>query len=194
MAWELYRGDLLEGLHLSDAPAFERWLDVRRAELKRLALWAAQRFAGQQIDAGDSAAAASTLRTALSLAPTDEAVARELMEVLIDTGRANRALALYREVASTFEDLGAAPPAALSALARTLEPVLPIRSLAVVPWANLTGQADQEHLADGFTDLLITELARTHPGRVISRQSSLQLKSSNLPLSEVADCWAWTRS
>ena len=36
-ALELYRGDLLEGFHLSGCPEFERWLDSERRRLKERA-------------------------------------------------------------------------------------------------------------------------------------------------------------
>jgi TolB-like protein/Flp pilus assembly protein TadD len=47
----------------------------------------------------------------------------------------------------------------------------PIRSLAVLPLANLTGDPAQEYIAAGMTDALITELAQTSGCRVISRMS-----------------------
>jgi TolB-like protein len=36
----------------------------------------------------------------------------------------------------------------------------PVQSLAVLPLANLSGDATQEYFADGMTDALITELAQ----------------------------------
>jgi TolB-like protein/DNA-binding winged helix-turn-helix (wHTH) protein/Tfp pilus assembly protein PilF len=51
----------------------------------------------------------------------------------------------------------------------TNEPV--IRSIAVLPLDNLTGDPDQEYLADGLTDELTTNLAKISSLRVISRAS-----------------------
>ena len=44
-ALELFRGALLEGLHVSDAPEFERWLDSEREQLRRRASEAAEHLA-----------------------------------------------------------------------------------------------------------------------------------------------------
>ena len=39
----------------------------------------------------------------------------------------------------------------------------PIRSLAVLPLQNLSGDKDQEYFADGMTDELITDLGQMTP-------------------------------
>jgi TolB-like protein len=62
----------------------------------------------------------------------------------------------------------------------------PIRSLAVLPFANLSPDAEQEYLADGITDALITELAGIRSLRVISRQSVIRYKDSTKSLPEIA--------
>ena len=46
-----------------------------------------------------------------------------------------------------------------------------VRSLAVLPLQNLSGDSSQEYFVDGMTDELITELAQIHSLRVISRTS-----------------------
>jgi serine/threonine protein kinase/TolB-like protein len=61
-----------------------------------------------------------------------------------------------------------------------------IRSLAVLPLENVSGQADQEYFADGMTDELITELARLGDVRVISRTSVMPFKATHKSLSEIA--------
>jgi TolB-like protein/DNA-binding winged helix-turn-helix (wHTH) protein/Tfp pilus assembly protein PilF len=52
--------------------------------------------------------------------------------------------------------------------------------LAVLPFENLTGNPDQEYLADGMTDELITQLGRMDPTRlgVIARTSAMQFKKT----------------
>jgi len=61
-----------------------------------------------------------------------------------------------------------------------------IRSLAVLPLENLSGNPAQEYLSDGMTDELITELARTKGLRVISKTSVMQFKGVHRPLKEIA--------
>jgi TolB-like protein/DNA-binding winged helix-turn-helix (wHTH) protein/tetratricopeptide (TPR) repeat protein len=57
-------------------------------------------------------------------------------------------------------------------------PAPPIRSVAVLPLANLTGDPAQEYFADGMTDALITELAQISNVRVISRTSVMPYKEA----------------
>ena len=51
-----------------------------------------------------------------------------------------------------------------------------IRSLAVLPLTNLSGDAEQEYFADGMTEELITELSRIGSLKVISRTSVMPYK------------------
>jgi len=62
-----------------------------------------------------------------------------------------------------------------------------IRSLAVLPLSNLTGDAQQDYFADGMTDALITDLAKIKSLRVISRTSVMQFKDVKKPLPEIAN-------
>jgi TolB-like protein/Tfp pilus assembly protein PilF len=64
--------------------------------------------------------------------------------------------------------------------------VSPIKSLAVLPLANLSGDPAQEYFADGMTDALITDLGRIGALRVISRTSVMQYKGASKPLREIA--------
>ena len=61
-----------------------------------------------------------------------------------------------------------------------------IRSLAVLPLENLSGDASQEYFADGMTDELITDLGQISAMRVISRTSAMTYKSARKPLPEIA--------
>src|SRR2546428_7256022 len=61
-----------------------------------------------------------------------------------------------------------------------------IRSLAVLPLQNLSGDPSQDYFADGMTEELITELSRLSSLRVISRTSVMRYKNSNKPLPEIA--------
>jgi DNA-binding winged helix-turn-helix (wHTH) protein/TolB-like protein len=61
-----------------------------------------------------------------------------------------------------------------------------IQALAVLPLANLSGDAEQELFADGMTEALITELGKITGPRVISRQSVMQYKGSKKSLGEIA--------
>jgi eukaryotic-like serine/threonine-protein kinase len=61
-----------------------------------------------------------------------------------------------------------------------------IRSLAVLPFQNRSGDLTEEYFADGMTDALITNLAQIGALRVISRTSAMRFKGATRPLPEIA--------
>ncbi|MEA2874421.1 MAG: hypothetical protein QOH67_4411 [Hyphomicrobiales bacterium] len=61
-----------------------------------------------------------------------------------------------------------------------------IRSLAVLPLENLSGDASQDYFSDGMTDELITELGQISGLRVISRTSMMTYKGARKPLPQIA--------
>ncbi len=61
-----------------------------------------------------------------------------------------------------------------------------IRSLAVLPLQNLSGDPSQDFIADGMTEELIGRLSRIYGLRVISRTSSMHFKNTQLALPEIA--------
>lgn len=63
---------------------------------------------------------------------------------------------------------------------------MPIRSLAVLPLDNLSGDPSQEYFAEGMTDELITELARIPNLRVVSRTSVVAQEDAHRSLPEIA--------
>jgi TolB-like protein/DNA-binding winged helix-turn-helix (wHTH) protein/tetratricopeptide (TPR) repeat protein len=66
------------------------------------------------------------------------------------------------------------------------DPAAPIRSLAVLPLQNLSGNPNEEYFADGMTDELITELAHIPGLRVVSRTSVMQDKGAGKSLAQIA--------
>ena len=65
----------------------------------------------------------------------------------------------------------------------TMQPA--IKSLAVLPLKNLSGDPTQEYLADGMTEELIGRLAAIHNLRVISRTSVMRFKDTQLSVPEI---------
>jgi TolB-like protein len=59
-------------------------------------------------------------------------------------------------------------------------------SIAVLPFANMSGDPEQEYFSDGITEDIITELSRFHSLLVIARNSSFQYKGKNVDLRRVA--------
>src|ERR1700682_4186340 len=61
-----------------------------------------------------------------------------------------------------------------------------IRSLAVLPLDNLSGDPSQDYFVDGMTDALITNLSKISALRVISHTSVNHFKGTKKPLHEIA--------
>jgi TolB-like protein/DNA-binding winged helix-turn-helix (wHTH) protein len=61
-----------------------------------------------------------------------------------------------------------------------------IRSLAVLPLANLSNDRSQDYFADGMTEELITHLGQISALRVISRTSVMPYKGVQKPLAQIA--------
>lgn len=62
----------------------------------------------------------------------------------------------------------------------------PIRSIAVLPLANLSGDPEQDYFVNGMHEALISELSKIGAVTVISRQSTLQYKDSEKTMPVIA--------
>jgi adenylate cyclase len=79
------------------------------------------------------------------------------------------------------EPLGAAAAAASAARPLPQKP-----SIAVLPFANMSGDAEQEYFSDGITEDIITNLSRNHSFFVISRSTSFTFKGPAIDVGKVA--------
>jgi len=98
-ALALYRGELLDGFFVSDAPEFERWLERERERLRDRAAEGAWALAEAHAAARDVVQAARWARWAAALAPTDEVAIRRLMTLLRGLGDRAAALRAYEAFA-----------------------------------------------------------------------------------------------
>ena len=63
---------------------------------------------------------------------------------------------------------------------------VPINSIAVLPFQNLSADPEQEYFSDGITEALISELSKIKALRVISRTSAMRFKKTEKSLPEIA--------
>src|SRR6266700_277415 len=106
-ALDLYRGALLEGFFISDAPGLERGLEPGRARLQQAAAGAAQALAERSESDNDLTRAARWTRRSIELAPSDERLVRRLIALLDRQGDRAGALEAYevfaRRVATEYD-------------------------------------------------------------------------------------------
>ncbi len=130
-ATELYQGDLLPGLHLSDVPEFERWLDQRRTRLREQASRAAWSLADSEGVSGHLGEAVRWARWAVERSPYDENGIRRLLGRLVEAGDRASAVLVYEQFAQRLSvDLDLRPSPDVTALVQTLReagPPAPVR-------------------------------------------------------------------
>ena len=148
------------------------------------------RFIAEIVDVQEEAASATSLAGSNGLPPPvqpDRVAPKEATTADEAASLANRTKLLFWSVGLAAVVLFAGM--AVKFLPRLIhrDPVTsPIRSIAVLPLENLSGDPGQEYFADGMTDELITMLAKYQPLRVISRTSVMQYKKAHRPLPEIA--------
>jgi DNA-binding SARP family transcriptional activator/TolB-like protein len=260
----LYRGDLLEGFHVADAPDFTEWLEAERGRLANRYSMALETVAEEREADHDYGAAVREWRRLAARDLYNSRVALRLMRALAAAGDPAGAVQHARGHETLLrEELDIVPDPEVTAFVKQLqlapapsldraynEPGLPasertsgpaagvepksspatplalnrsqrrrgaavvgasllallavgggalvvkteagtvtkplIRSLAVLPLENLSGDSSEQLFTDGLHDVLITELARYPELSVISRTSVLRYKGTQKPLSDIA--------
>jgi TolB-like protein/cytochrome c-type biogenesis protein CcmH/NrfG len=89
----------------------------------------------------------------------------------------------FRFVGALRDEPAAAapPPAAAAATASSERP-----SIAVLPFANMSGDAEQDYFSDGISEDLITALSKLRWFLVIARNSTFIYKGKSVPLKQLA--------
>ena len=87
------------------------------------------------------------------------------------------------QVGTAAQAKAAATSEAPAALPSTASP--PKLSIAVLPFANMSGDAEQEYFADGISEDIITALSKLSQLFVIARNSSFTFKGRNVNVQEV---------
>ncbi|RWE73595.1 MAG: adenylate cyclase [Mesorhizobium sp.] len=144
-----------------------------------------------------------TLLAALAARPGEIVTKAELMDAAwpgtaVEEGNLTVQIATLRKVLGPADNGGewiATVPRVGYRFTGTIEPVastpskpMPASgkpSIAVLPFANLGGDQDQQYLSDGITEDIITELARFRSLLVIARNSSFQFRHPAPDIAEV---------
>ena len=123
-ALELYQGELLDGLHVSEAPEFARWLEEERARLAARHRRAMECAAEERERAGDFGGAVAWWRRLAAEDLYSSRIALRLMRALSAAGEPGAAIRHARiHEALLREELGVAPDGEVAAFVRQLQAV-----------------------------------------------------------------------
>ncbi|MGH7499589.1 MAG: BTAD domain-containing putative transcriptional regulator [Gemmatimonadales bacterium] len=177
-ALALYRGPLLEGLHVTgSAPDFQEWLDRERSRIRERAGGAARSLTTRAETEGRLADAAAWARRALELEPDDESALRRVLGLLDRIGDRSGALRTYdefaRRMAQEFELEPSAEtrvlvdhvrsraetptPSHAGAIAAPHSVPSSAATIAVLPF-SIRGDPKFAYLREGMVELLATKL------------------------------------
>lgn len=88
----------------------------------------------------------------------------------------------WRKVARSVAELAGSPPGGGHADARGLG----MRSICVLPFANMSGDAEQEYFSDGICEDITTDLSKVSALEVIARNTAFMFKGQSVDVSDVA--------
>jgi len=191
-AAKLYSGEFLDGLEI-DNQEFESW---RRGEVNRYrdqALDVLTRLSTLLNERGETERAIDAGLRILRLEPLHEPAVRRLMKLYGDSGRRGAAMQVYRKLADALKsELDAHPETATRQLFAELShgseqspprasqnPPLGTPAIAVLPFANMSGDPSHEFFSDGVTEEITSALAKVPNLQVIARTSAFQFKGKH---------------
>jgi DNA-binding SARP family transcriptional activator/TolB-like protein len=153
-ALDQYRGELLEGFHVADAPQFEHWLDTERDRLAHRYSEAVEALAEERERAGDYEGAVRLWRRLAARDLYNSRVALRLMLALVAAGDPGGAIQ-HARVHETLlrEDLDVAPAPEIAALVKQLQAsgpaqsAVPVRPLASLPESRAVEEVIQGEAA-----------------------------------------------
>lgn len=208
----VYGGSFLSGFRLRRAEEFERWTDEVRASLAREFARALEMVAEEAGRRGDTRRSVDAWQRLARAEPLDARAAVGLMRALDAAGEQSAALRHGRAFQSLIRaELGTdADPSVAELVARLLRhspnggssaaarvdavddqsatgASVPMRTLAVLPFANTSGDDSDDHFSDGLTDELIGTIGKIDGLTVTGRTSSFAFKGKAIDFRAVAE-------
>ena len=142
-------------------------------------------FAGPTVESLAHQHLSVTPRPVTELRPAVAPTVRDALARALAKTPADR-FATVAEFAATFETGGVVAHTGMGPRTTSSAAGPVVRSLAVLPLENLSGDPLQEYFADGMTEALIATLCRIGALRVISRTSVMTYKGVRKPLPAIA--------
>ena len=196
LAAEIYDGELLADTSLKDA-AFENWIGEQRRNLNDQALAIFEKLA--ELETRENRVAVAKRLLALdqlreashralmnahwamgekALALKQFEVCRQLLKSELDVEPAALTVQLKNKIASDIYFVETKSAASLTNHDKLKETPKP--SIAVLPFLNLSDDANQRHIADGLTEDLITDLSKVPGFLVIAANSAFKFRDGTL--------------
>lgn len=120
-AADLYQGELLSGLALADAPAFEEWLLHKRENLHQQALMVLSTLSSAWEWRGDLHRAHALISALIAFDPFREEAHHQKMRLLVQLGMTRQALEHYEAYRRLLkEEMGIEPDSAITALVQQI--------------------------------------------------------------------------
>lgn len=204
---DFYAGEFLAGQE-HDSELFADWQRTLRAECVNLAIKVLEDNATRRADRGDNQAAIDLMRDSLSLEPLKEQTHRTVMKLYAKIGERAMALAQFRTCKELLlRELNTEPDPETISLADSIalkdgSDVISIRggmpravpisanivddstlSIAVLPFVNMSGDAEQQYFADGITEDIITDLSDVDALSIAAKSASQMYRGA--PVSPV---------
>jgi len=208
-AVSLYTGRLLADMAIPEE-AWTEWIEAQRQRLEGLALDAMVKLGEQELKAGNHEPALSAANRAIAISGLREDAHRLVMRALAAGGRRADALKHYEDLKELLKrELTVEPDPDTRSLAAELRKphmarsgsearsgppsetgavLLPLPdrpSIAVLPFANMSGDPEQEYFADGMVDDILSALSRVRWLFVIARQSSFIYKARSADVRQI---------
>ena len=215
-AAELCTGTLLEGLDLAERQ-FTDWLEQKRTQFRDVLAVGLRKLASTADRQLGFEARIGAARQLIALNPFDEAARRLLMRLLADSGNRAEAIRQYgicadllreeldihpdRETQDVLAEIrrshgrsgpnaAAAPDVRQGLVDMGRSENRPI--VAVLPFANLSEDADFAYLADGLADDLIFSLSSFRWFRVLARGATFTVRDADRNPSEIRQMFGAT--
>lgn len=192
------QGDLLDGIDLEE-PEWENWLANERRRLNEKVCGLLVRIAEIDLAEGRPTEALVNAEACIRRDIFREEAHRLALRAFVSLGRRSEALRHYQSLAERLkQELDTTPEPETTALLEQIrlragsssEPtntsvVIRKPSIAVLPFANLSGSNDQDYFIDGMVDEIITALSRFQWLFVIARNSSFTYKGRAVDVKQV---------
>jgi adenylate cyclase len=110
----------------------------------------------------------------------------DLGEVELKHGERAHAFNFYTDDAGNSDPPKKKAMSSAAAAAGTTEPKRDRISICVLPFANISGDAEQEYFSDGISEDIITDLSKVSALHIVSRNTAFTFKGKSIDVRQVA--------